>query len=259
MSEVQAPVTTEREVTIYATRGGNMKKIMTSVKTWGELQPLVRREGFDLGSLLAAENINKTDLVNDLAVLPEGNFRLFLRPKQTKSGATPDRKECFAIIKAHLAVYPNDKSKFIIDGKNMTQLSTSVVQDLVAKYCKGTDIASAVAEAPVKEKAPKAPKAEVVKKVEDVVESVKESKTESNVEVGTKVKDLTDAERVEGALSLLSSLGQYESYAKVEKHLNRLSDEIAIANAPAPAPEMREETEEEALAREARELSAGYR
>jgi len=258
MSEVQAPVTTEREVTIYATRGGNMKKIMTSVKTWGELQPLVRREGFDLGSLLAAENINKTDLVNDLAILPEGNFRLFLRPKQTKSGATPDRKECFAIIKAHLAVYPNDKQKFIIDGKNMTQLSTPVVQDLVAKYCKAskstsTPVATAI-ETPVKEKAPKA---EVVKKVEDVVESVKESKTESNVEVGTKVKDLTDAERVEGALSLLSSLGQYESYAKVEKRLNRLSDEIAIANAPAP--EMREETEEEALAREARELSAGYR
>jgi hypothetical protein len=249
MSEVQAPVTTEREVTIYATRGGNMKKIMTSVKTWGELQPLVRGEGFDLGSLLAAENINKTDLVNDLAILPEGNFRLFLRPKQTKSGATPDRKECFAIIKAHLAVYPNDKQKFIIDGKNMTQLSTPVVQDLVAKYCKGTDIASAVAEAPVKEKAPKA---EVVKKVEDVVESVKESKTEN-----TPATPLTDAVRVEEALKLIAPLSGYDSYAKVEKHLNRLSDEIAIANAPAP--EMKEETEEEALAREARELSAGYR
>jgi len=249
MSEVQAPVTTEREVTIYATRGGNMKKIMTSVKTWGELQPLVRREGFDLGSLLAAENINKTDLVNDLAVLPEGNFRLFLRPKQTKSGATPDRKECFAIIKAHIAANPGDKAKFTIDGKNMTQLSTPVVQDLVAKYCKGTNIASAVAEAPVKEKAPKY---EAVKKVEDVVESVKESKTEN-----TPATPLTDAVRVEEALKLIAPLSGYDSYEKVEKHLNRLSDEIAIANAPAP--EMREETEEEALAREARELSAGYR
>ena len=150
MSEVQAPVTTEREVTIYATRGGQMKKITTAVKTWGELQPLVRREGFDLGSLLAAENINKTDLVNDLAVLPEGNFRLFLRPKQTKSGATPDRKECFAIIKAHIAANPGDKAKFTIDGKNMTQLSTPVVQELVAKHIGG--VASEVpAPAPVKE------------------------------------------------------------------------------------------------------------
>lgn len=240
MSEVQAPVTTEREVTIYATRGGNMKKIMTSVKTWGELQPLVRREGFDLGSLLAAENINKTDLVNDLAVLPEGNFRLFLRPKQTKSGATPDRKECFAIIKAHIANNPGDKAKFTIDGKNMTQLSTPVVQDLVAKYCKGTiaPAAPAVAEAPVKEKAPKAEKACVAEATSNGV-------------------PVSDAERVEEALKLIAPLSGYYSYDKVEKHLNRLFDEIAIANAPAP--EMREETEEEALAREARELSAGYR
>jgi hypothetical protein len=237
MSEVQAPVTTEREVTIYATRGGQMKKIMTSVKTWGDLQPLVRREGFDLGSLLAAENINKTDLVNDLAVLPEGNFRLFLRPKQTKSGAL-DRKECFAAIKTHLAVYPSDKHKFIIDGKNMTQLSTPVVQELVAKHIGG--VASEVpAPAPVKEKAPKVEKIEAAK------------------EVATKSNNLTDAERVEQALALVAPLSGYDSYAKVEKHLNRLSDEVAIANAPAS--EMREESEEEAIRREARELSAGYR
>lgn len=244
MSEVQAPVSQEREITIYATRGGNMKKITTSVQTWGELQPLVRREGFDLGSLLAAENINKTDLVNDLAVLPTGPFRLFLRPKQTKSGA-PDRKECFAIIKAHLATNPGDKSKFIIDGKNMTQLSTPVVQDLVAKYCSGASApASNVAVEAPKVKAPKAEK-----KIEEapVKETVSEEVT----------REMTEAERVEKALDLVSPLSGYDSYAKVEKHLNRLSDEIAIANAPAS--EMREETEEEALAREAREMSAGYR
>lgn len=238
MSEVQAPVITEREITIYATRGGQMKKITTAVRTWGELQPLVRREGFELSSLLAAENINKTDLVNDLAVLPEGNFRLFLRPKQTKSGA-PDRKECFAIIKAHLEKNPGDKPKFIIDGKNMTQLSTPVVQDLVAKYCNG---ASAPAPAPVQEKAPKA-------KAEKVEAPVAEA-TSNGVPV-------SDAERVEEALRLLAPLSGYDSYAKVEKHLNRLSDEVSIANVPACTE--REETEEEAIAREAREMAAGYR
>lgn len=247
MSEVQAPVITEREITIYATRGGQMKKITTAVRTWGELQPLVRREGFDIGSLLAAENINKTDLVNDLAVLPEGNFRLFLRPKQTKSGA-PERKECFAIIKAHLAVHPEDKHKFIIDGKNMTQLSTPVVQDLVAKYCSGSLVKKAVhaVATPVQEKAPraKAEKGEAEAKAEEVKAISEET-------------SLTEVERVEKALALVAPLSGYDSYAKVEKHLNRLSDEVAIANAPAPV--MREETEEEAIAREAKEMAAGYR
>ena len=236
MSEVQAPVTTEREVTIYATRSGQITKIMTAVQTWGDLKPLVRNAGYDLSSLLAAENINKSDLVNDLAVLPATAFRLFLRPAQTKSGATPDRKECFAIIKAHIAANPGDKAKFTIDGKNMTQLSTPVVQDLVAKYCKGTS-APTVTEVPVKEKSleTEAPKAEVV-------ESVKESKATS----------LTDAERVEQALALITPLSHYNAYAKVEKHLNKLYDEIDEANAPV----MREETEEEALRREAKAM--GY-
>lgn len=243
MSEVQAPVTTEREVTIYATRSGQITKIMTAVQTWGDLKPLVRNAGYDLSSLLAAENINKSDLVNDLAVLPATAFRLFLRPAQTKSGATPDRKECFAIIKAHIAANPGDKAKFTIDGKNMTQLSTPVVQGLVAKYCKGTS-APTVTEAPVKEKSLKtaAPKAEVVEKVEKVVEAVKESKA----------TPLTDAERVEQALALIAPLSSYNSYGKAEKHLNRIAEEIEMANAPV----MREETEEEALRREAKEM--GY-
>jgi hypothetical protein len=122
---------------------------------------------------------------------------------------------------------------------------------LVAKYCNGAS-APAVAEAPVKEKAPKA---EVVEKVKDVVESVKESKTEGTAV--SEARGLTDAERVEQALALVAPLSGYDSYAKVEKHLNRLSDEVAIANAPAP--EVREETEEEAVAREAREMASGYR
>lgn len=239
MSEVQAPVTTEREVTIYATRSGQITKIMTAVQTWGDLKPLVRNAGYNLSSLLAAENINKSDLVNDLAVLPATAFRLFLRPAQTKSGATPDRKECFAIIKAHIAANPGDKAKFTIDGKNMTQLSTPVVQDLVAKYCSGSVVKETLhaVETPVKEKSLKtaAPKAEVV-------ESVKESKATS----------LTDAVRVEQALALVEPLSHYNAYAKVEKHLTKLYDEIETANAPV----MREETEEEALRREARAM--GY-
>jgi hypothetical protein len=225
MSEVQAPGISEREITIYATRGGQMQKIMTSATTWGELQPLVRNAGFDLSSLLAAENITKTDLVNDLAVLPTSAFRLFLRPKQTKSGSY-DRKQCFAIIKAHLAVSPEDKAKFTIDGKNVTQLSTPVVQDLVAKYCDGLKATPiTVFKAPVKEKASK-------------VESTMPGEPVSN------------AGRVQAAINLISSLEGYDSYYKAHKHLDRLLDEVS-------EPVLLEDEENE-LAREAREMLSGY-
>lgn len=236
MSEVQAPVTTERVITIYATRGGQMKKITTDAQTWGDLQPLVRKEGFDLSSLLAAESVNKSDLVNDLAVLPAQDFRLFLRPKQTKSGATPDRKECFAIIKAHIANNPADKSKFTIDGKNMTQLSTPVVQELVAKYCTSKKAAKASAkaeevgtqEAPIKEK-------KVVEK-KDVVDVVEDSL----------------AGIVTKAICFIGGLTRFSSFEKANKHLNKLLEEVSE---PAIA-EKQTETEEEALRREAREM--GY-
>lgn len=233
MSDVQTPDISEREITIYATRGGQMKKIMTSATTWGELQPLVRNEGFDLSSLLAAENINKSDLVNDLAVLPTTAFRLFLRPKQTKSGAL-DRKECFAIIKAHLAVSPEDKAKFTIDGKNVTQLSTPVVQDLVAKYCQGTKV-TAPAKASVNEV---------------VAEKVSEKKVVAKLETISN-DDLTNSEKVQEAINLISSLEGYDSYYKAHKHLDRLLDEVS-------GPVSEEESEEDAVAREAREMMSGY-
>lgn len=222
MSEVQAPVITEREITIYATRGGQMKKIITSATTWGELQPLVRNEGFDLSSLLAAENINKSDLVNDLAVLPTSAFRLFLRPKQTKSGAL-DRKECFAAIKVHLLNHPEDKHKFIINGRNMTQLPTETVQQLVATHCiKATATAGRVVNETVRE---------VVSTLPEVDDT-----------------DLTDVEKVEEAIALISSLDSYDAYYKANKHLNRLLEELN--------PDFDAESEEEAIRREAREL--GY-
>lgn len=208
-----------REITIYATRGGQMKKINTAATTWGELQPLVRAEGFDLSSLLAAENINKSDLVNDLAVLPTTAFRLFLRPKQTKSGATPDRKECFAIIKAHIATFPQDKHLFNIDGKNVTQLATHVVQDLVARFCSRGTSSTEVTE----------------KKIVATLETI------SNA-------DLSDAERVEEAIDLISTLSEFKSYPKAFKHLFRLLGEVNSDGEVI--------SEEEALRREAKEL--GY-
>lgn len=207
----------EREITIYATRGGNMKKITTAVTSWGELKPLVKAEGFDLNSLLAAENINKSDLVNDLAVLPASAFRLFLRPKQTKSGGTPDRKECFTIIKAHIAAFPEDKHLFSIDGKNVTQLPTATVQDLVAKYCQ--KVKKAKKEAPIQETGNEVAK-EAEKEIQaEPVEAVKEE---------TATEDLTHFEIVKKAINLLLPLEGfgYDSFNKCEKHLNKLLAEI---------------------------------
>lgn len=76
----------KRTVTVFSTKGQRKAKIETDVTTWGPLKDLIAAEGYDVNSLLATENINRTDLANVGAVLPEGNFTVFLRPQKTKSG-----------------------------------------------------------------------------------------------------------------------------------------------------------------------------
>lgn len=255
-----------REITIYATRGNTMKKIMSDAKTWGELKPHVNKEGFDLNTLLAAENITKHDLINDMAVLPEGAFRLFLRPAKTKSGAL-DRKQLFAEIKAHVAANPGDKSKFTIDGKNMTQLSTPVLQELYDKHiAKGGAKPATTATPASEEKAKAVPaKAETPKDKKDngagdVVKSVGDAKAAG-----------TDSEKVAQAQALIASLsGSYDCEEKVNKHLDKLADEVADTETmAAPDAEPAEETpearakreareEEDAARREAEDMMSGY-
>ena len=255
MSQAQTPAILEREITIYATRGGQMQKIMTSARTWGELQPLVRQAGFDLSSLLAAENINKSDLVNDLAVLPSSPFRLFLRPKQTKSGAY-SRKECFTIVKKFLLDNPGKKSLFTIDGKNVTQLKTEVLQALVAKHCKNINLSS---EEVVKEK-------RTIKKVSTKKVSTKSVSTKSvlaepaeyeNEVIEDKENNVTEpsvsldpVEKVSQAIELISEFSDLTSYNKSVKHLSRLLEEVLAKEVESV------ESEEEAIAREAKEM--GY-
>ena len=36
-----------REIVAYATKGGKIAKINSDVKTWGELKPLLKMEGYE--------------------------------------------------------------------------------------------------------------------------------------------------------------------------------------------------------------------
>ena len=214
---------TQREITIYATRGGKMEKIMTDVTTWGELKPLVKKAGYDLSSLLAAESFTKHDLVNDLALLPVENFRLFLRPKQTKSGAEMSYKELRGAIKDILDGNEEAKEHFN-QGKNYTTKGTEELRSLYNSY--GGKKTSAPQ--PVKEVI-KAKKADKVTQRAVPVQEVEELILQSIVDV-------------------LGKLPQTENISSAIEFLN---EELF--------PSVKEEKQEsEKLAREAREMEMGY-
>ena len=65
--------------------------------------------------------------------------------------------------------------------------------------------------------------------------------------LGVSNEDLSDSERVQEAINLISSLEDYDAYYKANKHLNNLLAEVSPQT---------EESEEDAIRREAREM--GY-
>lgn len=159
-------MSTQRIITVFSTKGQKKAKIETNVTTWGELSPLVKNEGYDLDNLHATENINKSDLVNTQAVLPEGDFTIFLRPKKTKSGAERGMglsyKEIKAVIKEDFEKYPEEAVAHYNEGDNYTRKGTETLRGLVNSFVAPTGTAKAE---------PKPAKKEKVK-AEEVVETI---------------------------------------------------------------------------------------
>ena len=221
-----------REIVAYATKGGKIAKINSDVKTWGELKPLLKREGYDLNSLLAAESINRADLVNDLAVLPEGPFRVFLRPKQTKSGADLPYKEVRAKVQELIASDGDVAKAHFNEGKNYTTKKGDELNVLLNSYKGGSGTTSS---------AKAEPKKEAVKAEEKA--SPKASEDQEVSEEGC----------IKVAVEALSKIKSVDTTAIIS-----LVKDLLKGNVPAAAPVKKEPTEEELLAAEAKAFMEGY-
>ena len=226
-----------REIVAYATKGGKIAKINSDVKTWGELKLLLKREGYDLNSLLAAESINRADLVNDLAVLPEGPFRVFLRPKQTKSGADLPYKEVRAKVQELIASDGDVAKAHFNEGKNYTTKKGDELNVLLNSY-KGGSVTTSSAKAEPKKEAVKieAPKAE--EKASPKASEAQEFSEEGCIKV---------------AVEALSKIKSVDTTAIIS-----LVKDLLKGNVPAAAPVKKEPTEEELLAAEAKAFMEGY-
>lgn len=81
-----------RKIKIYTTNG-MPGTIETNVSTLGELKPILRQRevNYDGMKLLVGET--KNELSQDEAILPEGDFKLYLMPVKTKSGIDSEEVE----------------------------------------------------------------------------------------------------------------------------------------------------------------------
>lgn len=124
-----------RKVTVFATRGQSRATIMTSAETWGELQEEVIGNGFDLEKLEAGESVNKTTLKHNDAKLPEQDFILFLRPKESKAGSEMTYSEL-----KDIARNDSDFRDYLEEttDKNWTRCSKEEYQTAYNEYFNGT-------------------------------------------------------------------------------------------------------------------------
>lgn len=81
-----------RKIKIYTT-AGMPGTIETNVSTLGELKPLLRQREINYDGMKLLVGETKNELSQNEAILPEGDFKLYLMPAKTKSGVDFDEME----------------------------------------------------------------------------------------------------------------------------------------------------------------------
>lgn len=121
-----------RTITVYSTKNTTVKRYETETTSWEEFRNMLIDDGYDLHNLQATENVNRTTLLNLDAVLPNQDFVLFLRPVETKQGATMTRSEIYAKLNED-----PDLKEFVKDSvsaDNYTHASSDELENLINEY-----------------------------------------------------------------------------------------------------------------------------
>ena len=79
-----------RKIIVVSTTRTTPKVLYSEATTWGQLQDALTADFGSVGAMRAVVKETKNDLGSTEAVLPEGDFTLFLTPKQIKAGVGVD-------------------------------------------------------------------------------------------------------------------------------------------------------------------------
>lgn len=239
-----------RIITVYSTSGKTNVKIESTATTFGEFVPQLREQGFSLDGMKAVVGETKVTLEADSAVLPEGEFKLFLMPLKTKSGADMSRNDAYAIIQDFINRDGDIARNHFNANGNYTRTKTTELISLINSYSAPT---SAATVAPVATSVNNAVTLISKEECEQLLEKLLDI-DEDNL-ISNEVGNLVEARKivenfidrfdgvhgVEGT-SNTSSLPPAQARVKTQEELER------------EAEQERERAEREALADEANEL-----
>lgn len=278
-----------RKVTAFSS-GQNSRKFVVESKaeTWGELMKDFDAAGVVYKNMSVVERATRNNLVVPDAILPKGDFLVYLLPEKTDSGVDATAwpyKDLRGFIQSAIAQNGDSaKAHFNVD-KNYTMKSTPEMIALVNSYT-GTVVftpGAPVAAKPVKETKAKKEKAEKPEKAEkkakvvdngvgEVVDSVAKAKS-ATVDIRTQAAQATiqsegqslvsDLEKVNQAEALLNSIDKsdgdildgisdaVEAIQSIRQVLNKNAPQQLT---PGPAPKTEEQLQREEEERMDREL-----
>lgn len=217
-------------VTVFSTLGKNAQEFQSSAVNWAGLQKELSELQISHSGMKAVIGETRLTIESPNAVLPITSFSLYLMPIKTKSGMA-DRKELFVTIKAIVTKNPEAKNHFVVDGKNMTQLTTQKLEELLSSYSKAAHTA----------------KVEVnpTKKKENVVAPVTEADEYLlNIEVLLTDNDV-DSEVVEEVIKMVKDIISIISVATSKTSTTKKTEEKA-ANVETAAQKLTREMSQKA-------------
>jgi len=237
-------------ITIVTTRGKSTKIKYSGPKVWESLKPVIQQAGYNLDNMKAVEGVNRHTLEHPQAVLPDGDFRVFLMPYESKGGAK--RAELYATIRDFIEANEEKAKAHFNADKNYTTKSSEELEALVKSY------------KPRKATTSKA-KAEAIS---DVVTNLKEAK---EGDFALQLEGLTAEEKLDAAIGLILNLdtrvknleaktGSGVSEEAVRAKLAKEAADEAAKKLKEEEDKKRqlEKEEEEANARELKELAKGF-
>lgn len=199
-----------RKIKVYSTNGRTNIDIETEAIDFGGLKRDLSSNNISYDGMRAVIGENKNTLEVDTAMLPDGDFTLFLTPKKIKSGAG-ERVEYYSRIKDLISRDGDRAKNFFNSGKNYTNKPTLELEQLLSSYGTSQTSNSVTESLPTPPSTPVAP---------NVVESVKQTE-QKNVSSESTVAQSINLNLVEEALGILNNIDEAGFYEEDEDEFNR--------------------------------------
>jgi hypothetical protein len=117
-----------RKIKIVTTLGIS-GTIETNVSTLGELKPLLRQREITYDGMKLLVGETKNELSEDVAILPQGDFKLYLVPSKTKSGGIDDSLEEIDVRLKNIEDNISEILSILRNGNNSSAKSAPVVSN----------------------------------------------------------------------------------------------------------------------------------